>query len=78
MVNALEAIRKHCIDGYLFCVIAILSLLVVPAVCEQTKGGHATSDGVYQANPESAAKFAVSFFIIQMQYKFVLNFWTKY
>lgn len=54
---------KFCIEDYLFCVITILSSLVDPvvhAVCEQTKGGHAKSDGVYQASPVSASKFAVS------------------
>ena len=54
-------------------------LFVYPAVCEQTKGGHAKSDGVFQASPISGSKFAVSFLISHQQYtgKFVFHFCVK-
>jgi len=36
-----------------------LNIQTLETVCEQKKGGHAESDGVYQASPLSGSKFAV-------------------
>ena len=57
---------------------AVFFPLVLAVVCEKTNGEQANRDGVYYVSPKSASKFTVSVFISYQQYKYVLDFMTKY